>query len=98
MLLEYAQYVSYNYLNLIAGEGAAFDYTVNTLQARLLFGSPDERIPVVFTFRVDTIAQEANETLQLRLEPATPLPPLSAFIFRDTINMVIIDSDSKIPC
>lgn len=85
-----------NKSNLIAGEGAAFDYTVNTAQVRLLFETPNERAPVVFTFRVDTIAQEANETLQLRLEPVTPLPLLSEFIFRDTIDMVIIDSDSKI--
>ena len=70
---------------------------MNTGQARLLFESPNERASVVFTFRVDTIAQEANETLQLRLEPDTPLPLLSEFIFRNTIDMVIIDSDSKIP-
>ena len=69
---------------------------MNTLQARLFFESPNERASVVFTFRVDTIAQESNETLQLRLEPVTPLPLLSEFIFRDTIDMVIIDSDSKI--
>lgn len=52
---------------------------------------------MVFTFRVDTIAQEANETLDLLLVPApgTSLPPTTEFFFRDTLNMVIIDSDCK---
>ena len=81
----------------IAGEGAAFDYTVNTTQAILRSDVPDERASVVFIFHEDTVAPEANETLSLRLVPDSPLPMLGIpFIFRDTINMVIIDSDSKI--
>ena len=82
----------------ITGEGAGFDYTVNTVLARLLFQSPDQRSSVVFTFRVDTIAQEANETLDLLLVPApgSSLPVTSEFFFRNTLNMTIIDSDGKI--
>ena len=82
----------------ITGEGASFDYTVNTNLVRALFRRPDPPDNVVFTFRVDAIAQEPNETLTLELVPTatTTMPTGDAVFFRNTLNMNIIDSDSKI--
>ena len=78
-----------------AGDGAQFDYTVNTLTVRALFSSttPDN---VVVTFRVDTIAQEPNQNFTLRLDPVTPPTARQGLFFRDTIEMTIIDSDGKL--
>ena len=65
---------------------------------RALFRRPDPPDNVVFTFRVDAIAQEPNETLTLELVPTatTTMPTGDAVFFRNTLNMNIIDSDSKI--
>ena len=81
----------------IAGEGVSFDYTVNTNQVRALFNRPTPPDNVVFTFRIDAIAQEPNETLFLELVPTatTTLPSGDAVFFRNTLNISIIDSDSK---
>ena len=79
-----------------AGEGASFDYTLNTNQVRALFRRPDPPDNVVFTFRVDAIAQEHNETLSLELNSRTNLPTGDGVFFRNTLTMSIIDSDSKI--
>ena len=62
-----------------------------------MFGAanPDN---VVVTFRVDTIAQEPNETFTLTLNPtqtALDEPRRDGLFFRDTIQMTIMDSDSK---
>ena len=64
---------------------------------RAFFGSttPDN---VVVTFRVDTIAQEPNETFTLTLDPfqtALDEPRRDGLYFLDTIEMTIEDSDSK---
>ena len=65
---------------------------------RALFRRPTPPDNVVFTFRVDAIAQEANETLSLELVPTatTTLPTGDAVFFQHTLTMNIIDSDSKI--
>ena len=63
---------------------------------RALFRRPDPPDNVVFTFRVDAIAQEPNETLSLELMPRTALPTGDAVFFRNTLTMSIVDSDSKI--
>lgn len=68
---------------------------MNTPQARVLSSSPDQRANVVFTFRVDSIAQEGNETLTLQLTLSAGTLPDAEFIFRDTLDMIIIDSNSK---
>ena len=83
--------------NHIAGEGASFDYTINTNQVRALFNRPTPPDNVVFTFRVDAIAQETDESLSFQLIPSatTTLPTGDGVFFRDTLNMMIIDSDSK---
>ena len=50
------------------------------------------------TFRVDTIAQEPNETFTLTLDPiqtALDEPRRDGLFFLDTIQMIIEDSDSK---
>ena len=83
--------------NHIAGEGANFDYTINTNQVRALFRRPTPPDNVVFTFRVDAIAQETDESLSLQLVPTaqTTLPSGDGVFFRDTLSMMIVDSDSK---
>ena len=60
-----------------------------------LFRRPTPPDNVVFTFRVDAIAQEPNETLSLELIPRTALPTGDAVFFQNTLTMSIIDSDSK---
>ena len=47
---------------------------------------------VIFTFRVDGIAQEYSETLILELVPTTTLPA-NAF-FRKYLALTIVDNDS----
>ena len=65
---------------------------------RALFGRPTPPGNVVFTFRVDAIAQEPNETLSLELVPtaATTQPTGNGVFFRRTLTMRIIDRDCKI--
>ena len=78
---------------MFAGEGSQFDYTVNTLRVRALLNGQIEN--VVLTFRVDTIAQESNETFTLTLNPLVPPTPRVGLFFRDTIQVTVVDSDSK---
>ena len=82
-------------LNLlsIAGEGSQFDYTVNTLRTRAL--SNGQISNVVLTFRVDSIAQEPNETFTLTLDPVVAPNPRVGLFFRNSIEVSIVDSDSK---
>ena len=79
---------------LIAGEGPQFDYTVNTVQVRALASGQTDN--VVVTFRVDTIAQENNETFNLTLTGLNlPPSPGPGFFVIDTLPVAIVDSDSK---
>ena len=75
------------------GEGSRFDYTVNT--ARVRATANGQIANVVLTFRVDTVALEPNETFTLTLNPLIALNPREGLFFRDTIEVTIIDSDSK---
>ena len=64
---------------------------------RAVFRRPTPPDNVVFTFRVDAIAQEQDETLLLELVPmsTTTLPTGGAVFFRKYIALTIVDSDSK---
>ena len=77
----------------ITGEGSQFDYTVNTLRARALANGQISN--VVLTFRVDSIAQEPNETFTLTLDPLVAPNPREGLFFRNSIEVSIMDSDSK---
>ena len=79
---------------LNVGEGPRFDYTVNNQTARAFFdaANPDN---VMVTFRVDTVAQEPNETFTLTLQTVLDEPRRDGLFFLDTIEMTIVDSDSK---
>ena len=48
-------------------------------------------------FQMDNIAQEGNVTVILELDPlpTTSLPMEEAVFFRRTIDVIIIDTDSK---
>ena len=84
---------------LTTGEGSGFDYTVSTNQVRFLYRRPDPPEDITFIFRTDAIAQEEKETLTLELvtTPRTNAPPSGdGVFFRNTINLTIMDSDSKI--
>ena len=76
-----------------AGEGSQFDYTVSTLRTRALANGTIASI--VLTFRVDSIAQEANETFTLTLVPLVSPNPREGLFFRNTIEVSIVDNDSK---
>ena len=79
---------------LIAGEGPQFDYTVNTMRVRALANGQIDN--VVVTFRVDTVAQERNETFNLTLTGLNlPHSPRPGFFVVDTLPVAIVDSDSK---
>ena len=78
---------------MFAEEGSQFDYIVNTLRVSALLNGQTQN--VVLTFRVDAIAQEANETFTLTLNPLVPPTPKTGLFFRDTIQVIIVDSDSK---
>ena len=85
---------SYNQnLLSITGEGSQFDYTVNTLRARALANGQISN--VVLTFRVDSIAQEPNETFTLTLVPLVAPNPREGLFFQSSIQVTIRDSDSK---
>ena len=67
---------------------------------RFLYRRPDPPEGITFIFRTDSIAQEENETLILQLvtTSGTNAPPSGdGVFFRNTINITIVDSDSKIP-
>ena len=80
-----------------AGEGASFDYSIGTNRVRALFRQPVPPDNVVFTFRVDGIAQEPDESLTLELVPSATitLPSGSAVFFQNTLALTIVDSDSE---
>ena len=83
-----------NYLLLIAGEGPQYDYTVNSVRVRALANGQIDN--VVVTFRVDTIAQENNETFTLTLTGLNlPVSPGPGFFVVDTLPVTIVDCDSK---
>ena len=44
---------------------------------------------------IDTIAQEPNETFTLTLDPITAPTPRVGLFLRNTIQVTIVDSDSK---
>ena len=67
------------------------DYTVNTLRARALANGQISN--VVLTFRVDTIAQESNETFTLTLDPLVAPNPREGLFFRNSIEVTIVDHD-----
>ena len=77
----------------ITGAGSQFDYTVNTLRVRALANGRIQN--VVLTFRVDTIAQEPNETFNLTLNPLIAPTPRVGLFFQNSIQVTIVDSDSK---
>ena len=54
-----------------------------------MFNRPTPPDNVVFTFRIDAIAQELNETLFLELVPTatTTLPTGDAVFFRNTLHL-----------
>ena len=68
-----------------------------TLSSSVFTGRPGTLVEIIATFRVDSIAQEVNETAQVRLVLTTSNPPPGA-IFQDIIEFVIQDSDGKMPC
>ena len=79
---------------LIAGEGPQYDYTVNTVRVRALANGQIDNVAV--TFRVDTIAQENNETFTLTLDGLNlPVSPGPGFFLVDILPVTIVDSDSK---
>ena len=75
------------------GEGSQFDYTVNTTSVIALANG--QIANVVLTFRVDTVAQESNETFTLTLNPLVLPNPREGLFFRNTIQVIIVNSDSK---
>ena len=76
---------------LIIEEG---DYIVNTQQVRALFSATQPN-SVVVTFRVDSIAQESNETFNLTLVPLVQPTAREGLYFLSNIQMIIVDNDSK---
>ena len=72
---------------------------MNTNRVRFFYRRPDPPEGIKFIFRTDAIAQEENETLILELvtTPGRNTPPSGdGVFFRNTINLTIVDSDSKI--
>ena len=77
----------------LPGKGSQFDYTVNTVRVSALTNR--QIVYVAVTFRVDAIAQESNETFTLTLNPLVQLNSSEGLFFLNTIQVVIVDSDSK---
>ena len=75
------------------GEGSQFDYTVDTLRVRALANGQTDN--VALTLRVDAVAQESNETFNLTLNPLRAPTPREGLFFLNTIQVTILDSDSK---
>ena len=80
-------------MNSFVEESSQFDYSVGTLRVRALANGQIQN--VVVSFRVDTIALEPNETFTLTLNPLVAPTPREGLFFRNTIDVTIIDSDSK---
>ena len=65
---------------------------------KFLYSRADPPEDITFIFRTDAIAQEENETLILELvttSGANAPPSGDGVYFRNTINLTIVDSDSK---
>ena len=77
----------------IAGEGSQFDYTVDTSIARAMADGQISNVAVIF--RVDSIALEPNEIFTLILDPVVAPNPREGLFFRNSIEVTIVDSDSK---
>ena len=94
---QIAQKYSLFYLvfNLL-GMGLGFDYYVRTATVRALF-SATQPTNVDIVLRIDAIAraQEPNETFTLTLNPVSAPTPRAGLFFKDTIQVTIVDSDSK---
>ena len=73
----------------------ASDYTVNTARTAALVSG--RIMNVVLTFRVDTIAQEPNETFTLTLVPSIDLMTAGlqgeGIFFQNIIEVTIVDND-----
>ena len=78
---------------LTVGEGSQFDYTVNTVRVRALANGQINNVRL--TIRVDTIAQESNETFTLTLIPSVAPTPREGLFFLNTTQVTIVDGDSK---
>ena len=70
------------------------DYSISPT---IFTGRPGNPAEIIATFRVDNIAQEINETAQLKITVTLGSFPPEA-IFVDTIEFVIVDSDGKMIC
>ena len=73
---------------------AGADYSISPT---IFTGRPGNPAEIISTFRVDNIAQEINETAQLKITVTLGTFPPEA-IFIDTIEFVIVDSDGKMIC
>ena len=49
---------------------------------------------MMFTFCVDTITQEPNETFTLALNPLVQTTPRVGLFFRNTIQVMVVNGDS----
>ena len=87
--LQYILFVKLEQLSVCAVMGA--DYSISPTIFTSRAGNPTE---IIATFQVDFIAQEINETAQLRLMLTLGTFPPGA-IFLDTIELVIVDSECK---
>ena len=76
--------------------GESFDYAVSTSRVRVLTNGQTDN--VAFILRVDSVAQEPNETFNLTLNPLVAPTPREGLFFLDTIQVTIVDSDSKDSC
>lgn len=86
------------YPTQITGEGTTNDYTINTRLVTVTFGRSGSSDSVMFTFFMDSIAQENDETFSLQLVPtgSTTLPSGNAIYFQDSLSIIIMDNDSKV--
>ena len=88
----YVKLVIIMQLSFCAAMGADFSISPTIFTGRA--GNPAE---IIATFRVDNIAQEINETAQVKITLTLGTFPPEA-IFIDTIEFVIVDSDGKMIC
>ena len=72
------------------------DYTVDTLSVTALANGQTDNVEL--TLRVDAVAQEPNETFSITLNPLVAPTPREGLFFLDTIQVTIVDSDSKDDC
>ena len=90
--LFYVKLVIIMRLSFCAAMGA--DYSISPT---IFTGRPGNPAEIIATFRVDNIAQEINETVQLKITVTLGTFPPEA-IFIHTIEFVIVDSDGKMIC